>query len=611
MLSGYAGKIGWVDLNRTTTRIEALDENIARKFLGGKALGAYLLYSHLKPKIDPYDPANMLIFITGPLTGTPFPAASRSAVITRSPMTGTILDSYAGGFFGPHLKRAGFDILIITGKAKSPAYVLVEEGKIKIEEAEQLWGLFTSDTKTRLQDKHQTEKGERISVAAIGPAGEKIVRFSNIVNNGRCYGRGGAGAVMGAKNLKAVVLKGNQNVRIRDEAGFKAVVDRCRQKIAAHALVGKEGIFPKVGTMMTLDLTQESGTLPTRNWQENTSEHATGINADAFVKHIIRPQTCYACPIGCSRKTTAIAYDKTYVAAGPEYETMYSFGSNCDIKEPEVVIAADKICTDYGLDTISCGVVIGFAMECFEKGLISSKDTGEIDLTFGSGGALLACLHLIGRREGIGQILSEGVKRASEQIEGSSDFAMHVKGLELPGYDPRGMKGQALTYAVADRGGCHLRSSTLKTELIGIPRPYDRYTYDEKAEMVRELQLNNATYNCLIACLFGTFALSMEDYAEALSSVVDWPVTAEELRIMGERALNLARLFNGREGFSRQDDTLPTRLFRQAANKGPSKGEVVDRDAFERMLDEYYHCMGWDRRTGQPTNEKLRELGLR
>ena len=610
MLSGYAGKIGWVNLNRRTTRVEALDESTAGDYLGGKALGAYLLYSHLKPNIDPYDPANMLIFITGPLTGTLFPAASRSAVITRSPMTGTILDSYAGGFFGPHLKRAGFDILIIVGKAKNPAYVLVEEGKIKIEEANHLWGLSTSDTETRLQEQHKKENSERISIAAIGPAGEKLVRFSNIVNKGRCYGRGGAGAVMGSKNLKAVVLRGNQTIRSRDEAGFKAVVDRCRKKIAAHPLVGKEGVFPKVGTMMTLDLTQETGTLPTRNWQENTSEHASDINADAFVKHIIQPQTCYACPIGCSRKTTAITNDREYVAAGPEYETMYSFGSNCDIKEPEVIIAADKICTDYGLDTISCGVVIGFAMECSEKGLITSNNTGGIDLTFGSGDALIGCLDLIGRREGIGQILAEGVKRASGQIEGSSGFAMHVKGLELPGYDPRGMKGQALTYAVADRGGCHLRSSTLKTEIIGIPRLYDRYAYDEKAGMVRELQLNNATYNCLIACLFGTFALSLEDYAEALSTLMDAPITVEELRSMGERALNLARLFNSREGFSRRDDTLPARLFSQAATRGPSKGEVVDRDAFEKMLVEYYQCMGWDKRTGQPTEEKLKELGI-
>jgi aldehyde:ferredoxin oxidoreductase len=609
MLAGYAGKIGWVDLTEGTTRIDDLDEGMARRYIGGKAMGAYLLLRHLPPKTPPYDPGNILIFITGPLSGTNFPAASRSAVITRSPMTGTFLDSYCGGFFGPHLKRAGLDALVITGKAQKPVYILADEGKITIEKADQVWGLSTFDTEARLQNEHRKEKGERISVASIGPAGEKMVRFANIVNDRRCYGRGGAGAVMGSKNLKAVVLRGNQRPGMTDEAAFKDVAGRSRRKTAAHPLTGKEGHFPKVGTMMTLDLTNETGTLPTRNWQENTSEHAEVINADAFVKHIIRPKTCYACPIGCSRESTATQSGVEYTTEGPEYETMYAFGPNCEIKEPEVVIAADKLCTDYGLDTISCGVVVGFAMECFEAGLLSGEDTGGSDLSFGNGDALIDLIHLIGKREGLGQILAEGVKRASEKIKGSSEFAMHVKGLELPGYDPRGMKGQALTSAVSDRGGCHLRSNTLRTEIIGKPRAYDRYVYDEKAEMIRELQLNYATYNCLIACVFGTFALDGEDYAEALSTIMDWSVTAQEIRLIGEKALNLTRLFNIREGFTRQDDTLPQRLFNQPATRGPSKGQVVDKAAFEKMLDEYYHCMGWDK-NGVPAKDKLKELGI-
>jgi aldehyde:ferredoxin oxidoreductase len=530
-------------------------------------------------------------------------------VITRSPMTGTFLDSYCGGFFGPHLKRAGIDALVITGKAEKPVYILVDEGKIALNQADQLWGLSTFGTEARLQNEHRKEKGERISVAAIGPAGEKMVRFANIINNRRCYGRGGAGAVMGSKNLKAVVLRGNQRPGLTDEVEFKKVVARCRRKTAAHPLTGKEGVFPKVGTMMTLDLTNETGTLPTRNWQENTSEHAGVINADAFSSHIIRPKTCYACPIGCSRESTATKSGVEYTTEGPEYETMYAFGPNCEIKEPEVVIAADKLCTDYGLDTISCGVVVGFAMECFEAGLLSSEDTAGSDLSFGNGDALIDLIHLIGKREGLGQILAEGVKRASEKINGSSEFAMHVKGLELPGYDPRGMKGQGLTYAVSDRGGCHLRSNTLRTEIIGKPRAYDRYVYDEKAEMIRDLQLNYATYNCLIACVFGTFALGGEDYAEALSTIMDWSVTAEEIRLIGERALNLTRLFNVREGFTRQDDTLPQRLFSQPATRGPSKGQIVDKAAFEKMLDEYYECMGWDN-NGVPTEDKLKELEI-
>ncbi len=610
MLSGYAGKIGWVDLTRGTIRIDDLEESVARKYLGGKAMGAFLLLRHLKPQTDPYDPENVLIFITGPLSGTAFPAASRSAVVTRSPMTGTFLDSYCGGFFGPHLKRAGIDALVITGSADKLVYILVDSGEITLMDAGHLRGLTTSQTDERLQDAHKKEKTERISVAAIGPAGENRVRFANIVNNGRCYGRGGAGAVMGSKNLKAVVLKGNMPVEMADEAGFKEVVSRCRKKTAAHPLSGREGVFPKVGTMWTLDLTQETGTLPTRNWQENTSEHATDISADAFVKHIIKPKTCYACPIGCSRETSAVKNGIEYVTEGPEYETMYSFGSNCDIKEPEVVIAADKLSTDYGMDTISCGAVIGFAMECYEKGLISSQDAAGMDLVFGNGDALIECIHQIGKREGLGEILAEGVMRASGKIDGSTDFAIHVKGLELPGYDPRGMKGQALTYAVSDRGGCHLRSNTLRTEIIGKPRAYDRYVYDEKAEMIRELQLHYATTNCMIACVFGTFAISVEDYADALSAIMGRPVTAYGLQIIGEKALNLTRLFNLREGFTRQDDTLPQRLFSQAATRGPSKGEVVDKDAFEKMLDEYYQCMGWDPLTGIPTEQKLKELDI-
>jgi aldehyde:ferredoxin oxidoreductase len=499
--------------------------------------------------------------------------------------------------------------LVITGKAAKPVYILVDEGKITLEKADPVWGLSTFDTEARLQDEHRQEKGERISVASIGPAGEKMVRFANIVNDRRCYGRGGAGAVMGSKNLKAVVLRGNQRPGITDEAAFKEVAARGRKKTAAHPLTGKEGHFPKVGTMMTLDLTNETGTLPTRNWQENTTEHAEAINADAFVEHVIQPKTCYACPIGCSRVSTVTQSGVEYTTEGPEYETMYAFGPNCEIKEPEVVIAADKLCTDYGLDTISCGVVVGFAMECFEEGLLSDKDTAGADLSFGNGDALIDLIHLIGKREGLGKILAEGVKRASEQINGSTEMAMHVKGLELPGYDPRGMKGQALTYAVSDRGGCHLRSNTLRTEIIGKPRAYDRYVYEDKAEMVRGLQLNYATYNCLIACVFGTFALGPEDYAEALSAIMDWSQTAKDILLIGEKALNLTRLFNLREGFTRRDDTLPQRLFSQPAARGPSKGQVVERAAFEKMLNEYYQCMGWDN-NGVPTEEKLKELGI-
>jgi aldehyde:ferredoxin oxidoreductase len=606
-MEGYAGKIAWIDLTKENVKVEELEEAVARKYLGGKGLGAYLLYKNLSPNTHPYDPNNPLIFITGPLTGTTFPAVSRSAVITRSPMTGTFLDSYSGGFFGPQMKYAGYDAFIIMGKARKPVYIVADNEKISIKGAEHLWGLSTSETENLLKNEL---KGERISIAAIGQAGERLVRFSGILNEKRIYGRGGAGAVMGSKNLKAVVVKGNRKIRLADETGFKEIVRRCQQKIGEHPMTKKGGVFPRIGTMMTVDLTQETGTFPTKNWQENTFGHAKEINGEAFERYLIRPRACFACPIGCSRDTKILRGGIEFVSEGPEYETIYAFGSNCEIKDPEVIIAAEKLCDEYGMDTISCGAVIGYAMECFEKGLIPEKEMKGINLSFGNGDALIEVIHLIAKREGVGGLLSEGVKIASEKIKGSSTFAIHVKGLELPGYDPRGMKGQGLTYALSDRGACHLRSNTLRTELLGIPQVIDRYAYEGKAEMVRELQLNYVTFDCLIACIFGAFAISLQDYTDALSSATGWPFTLKELRSIAERSWNLTRLFNVREGFTRKDDTLPERLFTQASTRGPSKGQVVDKDSFEKMLDEYYQIVGWERHTGVPTQEKLMELGI-
>ncbi|HSH71197.1 MAG TPA: aldehyde ferredoxin oxidoreductase family protein, partial [Deferrisomatales bacterium] len=499
MQPGHVGRIGWIDLTRGTTRVETLPEETTRKFLGGKALGAHLLYQHLKPRTDPYAPDNLLLFLTGPLTGTRFPAVSRSGVMTRSPLTGTFLDSYSGGIFGARLRWAGLDGLVIVGRSAEPAYLLVEDGRVELRSARDLWGLSVFETERRLKETHGGDRPDRTSVAAIGIGGENRVRYACIVNEKRVHGRGGAGAVMGSKNLKAVVVRGERRIPIADETAFQEISRRCLRQTSAHPVVGKGGAFRSAGTMRTIDLTNATGTLPTRNWQENTFAGTEKINADAFLRHQVRPRSCYACPIGCSRDTRASRADGEYVTEGPDYETMYAFGANCGVDDPEVIIAADQLCDDYGIDTISCGVTIGFAMECRERGLLSDQDVDGLDLRFGNGEALLAAVHRIARREGVGALLSEGVKRASEQIEGSGDFAIHIKGMELPGYDPRGMKGQALTYAVSDRGGCHVRANTLRTELMGLPVPVDRYAYEGKAGMVRELQLAYASCDCVIA----------------------------------------------------------------------------------------------------------------
>jgi len=610
MRGGYAGRIGWIDLSTGTVLVDQLEEETARKYLGGKGLGAHLLWKHLPPHTDPFHEDNLLIFATGPLTGTVFPAVSRSVAVTRSPLTGTFLDSYSGGVFGSQLKWAGFDALVVRGRAPGPCYLHVKGGEVAIRGAAHLWGLSTSETEKRLKGELRDESNEKLSVAAIGQAGENLVRFAGIINERRAHGRGGAGAVMGSKNLKAVVAQGKGSVPIADQAAFREVVQRCRQKIAQHPLVGKGGAFPQIGTMMTFDLTQETGTLPTRNWQENTFADAHLINSEGFLEHSLKRRSCYACPIGCSRDARAVIDGREYVTQGPEYETMYAFGSDCAVSDPAVIIAADALCDDYGMDTISCGATIAFAMDCFEKGLLSPADTGGLEITFGNGAALLETVHLIGRREGIGSLLAEGVKRASESIAGSRDLAFHVKGMELPGYDPRGMKGQALTYALADRGGCHLRSNMMRTELLGVPRPVDRLSYDGKARIVADLQVAYAAFDCVIACLFGAFAITLQDHADAVAAATGWDFTLDELRTVAERAWNLTRLFNGREGFARRDDALPPALFTRSSTRGPSKGQVVEAEKLTQMLDEFYPAAGWDPETGRPTAEKVAALGL-
>ncbi len=613
-MKGYTGKIAWVDLTKEKVTTEELTETVARKYLGGKGLGAYLLYHNLAPHTDPYDPENLLIFVAGPLTGTMFPCAGRAAVVTKSPMTGTFLDSYAGGLFGPTLKFAGYDALVIKGKAKKPVYLVLDDGKITIQDAGGLWGLSTTETEKRLKEeikgRKKDQKRVKLSIATIGPAAERGVRFSGIVTDRRMFGRGGAGAVMGTKNLKAVVLSGSGKVAVADEARFNEVVARCKKQIATHPLTKKGGVFPRMGTIFTVHATQETGTIPTRNWKENTFEHAHEIGGEGFPKYITKSRACYLCPIACSHFTKGSFAGQEWVTEGPEYETIFAFGSNLENKDPAVIIAADRLCDDYGMDTISCGGVVGFAMECFEKGLISKEDTGNVALSFGSGEAVLALVHLIGKREGIGDVLAEGVKRASEKIKGSEGFAIHVKGLEPPGYDPRGMKGQGLTYALSDRGACHLRSNTLRTELLGVPTPIDRYAYEGKARMVSELQLSYVAFDAIIGCAFGGFGITTPDFVDGIAAATGWPFTAEELRTISQRIWNLTRLFNVREGFTRKDDTLPKRLFDESSTKGPSKGQVMDRASWEKMLDEYYDIVGWDKETGAPTEERIRELGI-
>lgn len=586
-----------IDLSSNSISFKKIDDCFYRTYLGGKGLGIVLLLNNLSPSTDPLSEGNKLIFLTGPLTASGFPCASRGVMVTKSPLTGTFLDSNIGGRFGRALKSTGFDFIMIEGKSPTPVWIDIYGDNIQINDATKLWGLTTNETSEQLMP--QARNKRRAEVLTIGPAGERQVMFASISCGGRMFGRGGSGAVMGAKNLKAILLGGKEDMPWFNSKLFRDEIKKARGKLLSNPLTKKNGAFQKCGTTFTIEATQGAGVLPTRNWQESVFENADRLCAETFYERKIKSTTCFQCPIGCSRVVETRG-DNTIRNEGPEYETIFAFGANCGIDNPDVIIEADFLCEQYGLDTITCGSVIAFFMECSSKGLLSSI-IGQAKIRFGDEERLLELIKRIGQRKGIGDLLATGVKRISEQLGPEAKrIAMCVKGLELPGYDPRGMKGMALLYATSDRGGCHLRGSTLRAELMGLPTPVDRFSYEGKPKMVVELQRAYTVMNVISECLFAGFALTMEDYAAALSALFEESITPNDLVSVGKRIWDLTRIFNYRAGFNPGDDTLPQRLFDDPVPSGPSKGHVIDRNAFQKMKQEYYAHQGWDEKTGIP-----------
>ncbi len=587
-----------IDLTTKTAAVETLEKRLYEDFLGGKGIGAILLYHHLAPRTDPLSPLNILVFLTGPLTGSQFPASSRATMVTKSPLTGTFLDCNIGGSFGKALKSTGFDYLIIKGKADVPTWIDIHDRKIEFKSASELWGLTTSETDKAIKRKIDDKT---IDVLAIGPAGEKGVLFASIACGTRMFGRGGAGAVMGSKNLKAIAIKGSAELPWFQSKSFIKEAKQANEKLRLNASTKKGGPFPTLGTSFTVNVMQNMGVLPTRNWQDSIFDGAEKIFSNAFLQRKTGSTGCYRCPIGCGAIVKTTDKEPNRVARRPEYETIYAFGSNCGISDPDTIIEANNLCEDFGMDTITCGLTISFIMECSEKKIFNGR-SGGVYLRFGDSEGLLETIKLIGNQEGYGKSLGKGTKRLAEKIGKETDrFAICVKGLELPGYDPRGMKGMALLYATSDRGGCHVRGSTLRAELLGMPVPVDRFAYEGKARLVAELQKNYALMNVYSECLFAGFALTIDDYSAALSALFEKSVTSTDLLSIGKRIWDVTRLFNCREGFSPEDDTLPKRLFEDPVPSGPSKGQVVDKGSFESMKKEYYKLQAWDASTGIPS----------
>ena len=583
----YTGKVLRVNLTTGQSQVEGLNKQWAVDYIGGKGLGVKYLYEELAQGIDPLSPDNKLILMTGLFTGTIIPLSGKLAIITKSPATGTILDCSIGGHFAAELKYAGYDAVILEGKAAKPSYLYIENDNVEIRDASELWGQGAQDAELILRDKIN----EEAKVLVIGPAGEKLVAMSCITSEFyRQAGRGGVGAVMGSKNLKAVAVKGSGSISVPN---IKQFVDTLNEVMRTDTLTDTNLWANTDGTALLVDLNQGTGILPTRNFQDGTFDDYQKINSDALKAVRSGKKGCFSCALGCGNYSRS----GRSTVEGPEYETLAIGGSNCGISDLRAIIEFNDLCDNLGMDTISVGNVIAFAMELTEKGI------NDFGLQFGDVEAYLKVPGLIAAQEGIGVDLGLGVKKLSAKY-GGSDFAMQVKGLEFPGYEPRGSWGMGLAYATSDRGACHMRAWPVAQEAYG---DLDAFTVEGKAQLVIELQHYNAMKFSLILCDF--WALSLEAMGTIVSNLLERTVTEQELSQVGERVVNLARQFNVREGFSKDNDTLPERIFKETLKTGATKGQLLPREEFEKMLAEYYSLRGWDH-DGRPTEAKLHELGI-
>ena len=599
-MAGWIGKVLRVNLSKNTWAVEDLDPDLAREFLGGRGLGTKILFDEVDPKVDPLGPKNKLIMITGPLTGTFAPAAGRYMVVTKSPLTGGIASSNSGGHFGAELKFAGYDAIIFEGKAEKPVYLWIYNEKVEIRPADQLWGKTTHETEDLI---HQ-ETDPDAKIAGIGPAGEKLVRFAGIVNEkARAAGRSGVGAVMGSKNLKAVAVRGTRGIKVARPEEFRRAALMALEKIKSSPTTAVG--LPTYGTASLVNVINAHGIFPTRNFQTGvfpTADKTGGETIRATIE--IRNKACFACPIACGPATEIKNPKFKGSGEGPEYETTWSMGACCGIDNLDAITKAHYICNELGMDPISFGVTLACAMEMYERGYLSFKETGAV-LNFGNEDALVEMATKTGRREGFGDILAEGSMRMAEKY-GHPELSMAVKGQEFPAYDGRGAQGMGLQYATSNRGACHVRGYMISPEILGTPQKLDPFSTKEKAGWTIGFQNSTAMLDSCGICLFNTFAIGADEIHALLVPATGIEYTKESMLKAGERIWNLERLFNLKAGLSSKDDTLPKRLLEEPLPEGPAKGQVV---RLSEMLPEYYQLRGWDE-NGVPAKEKMRELNL-
>ncbi len=591
-----------VDLTNGTIESHPISEDILKSFLGGRGLGIWYLANQIHGKINALSPENILSFWTSPLIGTGTLSMVKICGVTISPSTGTILMSLMGGFFAPAMRFSGIDGLAIHGKAENPSMIFLHDGTAEIYPAAHLWGLNTGETEEAL--KHEF-KGEKIQIASIGPAGEKQVTFASIMHGGHAMGRGGIGAVMGSKNIKAIVVSGHNLPEVNNPPALLSTIKRLTN-VYTNSLPIK--LFGATGTTHHVNGLNVKRIYPTRNFQQNKFENYEKINAESLYKNYVsRRTTCYKCTVRCRRESIVDTPNPgKIITDGPEYETLWGFGGNCGNEHLETIIIANELCRQYGLDTISTGMTISFAMECFEKGLLNLEDTQGIPLHFGNSEAIIETIHLIARRKGIGEILAHGSKRAAEIIgKGASEYSMQVKGLELAGYEPRGAQGMGLGYATSPRGACHERGYLLPEVVMDDPEGL-RYQTTGKGELVKRTQDTVAVKDALGFCVLSSAGTSLQDMAEMFSAITGINTSESDLLLAGERICNLERIFNVRQGFTRKDDTLPRRFLDEPILGVDGKLHTVD---LQPMLDDYYEARGWDQ-NGVPLPDTLERLRL-
>jgi len=606
---GWNGRILRVNLTTGETSVEEVDPRIARDFIGGRGWAIRYLYNEMDPRVDPLSPENKLVFATGPLTATPVPTGNRYMVTTKSPLTGAISCSNSGGFFPTEMKRTGFDMFIFEGRAGRPVYLWVNDDRVELRPADHLWGRTVFET----EDMLRAETDPRARVACIGPAGERLAPIAAILNEKhRAAARSGVGAVMGAKNLKAVVVRGTRRIPLARPDELKALADQVVEEVRQAVAAGK-ATLRTYGTAYVPPVTNEVGILPTYNFRTGVFARAEAISGRTLnQKYLVRPKACYGCPIACGRVTRVEDPVFGGEGEGPEYETIGSLGSACGVDNLAAITKANYICNELGLDTISAGVTIACAMEMYELGLIPESDIGR-PLRFGDAEAVVGMVRLAGLREGFGDLIAQGSYRLASHY-GHPEFSMSAKKQEFPAYDPRGVQGMGLLYATSNIGASHMAGDTAYMEVFGVPKKVDPLSWEDKPRLVKYFEdiftIIDAAGLCVFLSIRYLFEPTYNVEPVRISRLMEYATGAgydeETLLKAGERVYNLERMFLVRAGFSRADDTLPPRMLHEPMPEGPAKGHVVELD---RMLPEYYRLRGWDE-NGVPTPERLAELGL-